>query len=99
MKSWMERLIMILTIVGSVGGGFIYLDTNYASAADLKKLEQNLKRDRLFDRAQDLQNKIFELEFKQRQTPREFTALDAAILERSKQEIREIQRRMRDLEK
>lgn len=99
MKTWMEKLIMILTIFGSVAGGMFYLDNKYATAADLRQLEVNLKRDRAIDRMKDINNKIFELEFKQRNVPQKFDALDAAVLDRYKNELADLQRRSRDLER
>jgi hypothetical protein len=96
---WIERAITIITLIGTIGGGFVYLNENYASAADLKRLESNLKRDRIYDRVQELNTRIFELEFKQNSVPRDFKPLDAALLSRYKSELNELQKRMRDLEK
>lgn len=96
---WLERGVTIVTLVSTLVGGFLWMDDHYASAADLKRLEQNIKRDRIEDRIRDVSNKIFELEFKQRSSPQTFSPLDAALLERYRNDLQDLQRRSRDLDK
>jgi len=96
---WIERVATIITIIGSTAGAIYYMNDHYASAADLNKLEKGIKRDRIDDRIRDLNNKIFELEFKQRSTPKDFKPLDAAILERYRNDLNDLQKRARDLDK
>src|SRR5437588_818219 len=85
----LERILTIATIVGLFLGGFAYINEHYASAADLKKLAQDFKLQSYDLRKRQLDDRIFELEFKRNATGR-LSPLEQAQLDKFKREMSEI---------
>lgn len=85
-----ERSISLLTLIGTIVGGWVYLEANFASAADLRAVEKGFNKSMLELRQKSVEDRIFELELKQSQSPRQFQTIDKALLERYKREAEDI---------
>lgn len=96
---WLERTATILSIVATLAGGWYFMDGHYAKAGDLKDLKREFKQDSIDTRKKQVEDKIFELEFKRSQTPSQFKALDDALLNRYNRELRDLREKERNLNK
>lgn len=76
----------LLAIIPMLWAAWSYADGYFAHAADVKQIVQQLED----YKKSDLDNKIFELQFKQESTPHGFTPLDKALLERYKRQLRDL---------
>ena len=96
---WIERAVAILGLVGTLAGAWIWVDEHYASAADVRALRKELKIDSVEFRKKQIEDKIFELEFKRRQSPGQFKPLDGALLDRYNRELKDLKDQSRDLQR
>lgn len=83
-----ERAISILTVLSAFAGAWIYIDSHYATAADVSQLAKEFRLQTYDLRKRQLKDKIFELEFKQ--NSRKLSDLEKAQLNSAKQELQEI---------
>lgn len=88
-----SNLTTFITIASTVLGGWLYIESHFASAADVTRLEQQISaqkedsREQVYlIRKQSVEDKIFELEFKRRSSPQQFTPYDGAMLDRLRNE-------------
>lgn len=83
-----DRLGSVLSVLAAFAGAWMYVDTHYASAADVERLSREFRLQTLDLRKRQLTDRIFELEFKQ--NSRKLTDLEQAQLNAAKRELREI---------
>jgi len=63
LKKAIAAIAAPLSVVGMIAGGIIYMNTNYAQAADVKQVLENQERQiRLYSQSQR-NNMIFQLEY------------------------------------
>jgi len=94
--NWWERIGTVVSLVGALLGGWVYVTSNFASAADLERLQRSVNTSMQSIRVKSLEDKIFELNFKQGQNPKAFSALDNALLQRYKQELQDARKGVTD---
>lgn len=83
-----ERIGSIITVIAAFASMWIYVDSHYASAADVNKLAKEFRLQTYDLRKRQLKDRIFELEFKQ--NSRKLNDLEKAQLSSAKQELHEI---------
>lgn len=76
----------VFGILSLVYAAWSYADGYFAHAADVKEVVKQISE----MKKDDLDNKIFELQFKQESSPRTFSPLDKALLERYKRQLKDI---------
>lgn len=86
-----ERIGAIVSLVGAFLGGWVYMESTFASQEALKAVESTFKQSMSELRRKTIEDQVFTLEFKQVQNPKSFQAIDKALLERYKRELQDIQ--------
>lgn len=83
-----ERIGSVLGVLGAFAAAWGYVDTHYASAADVERLSKEFRLQTYDLRKRQLNDKIFELEFKQ--NSKKLSDLEQAQLNSAKRELAEI---------
>lgn len=76
----------VIAILSFLWGAWSYADGYFAHATDVKEIVNQISD----MKKSVIDDKIFELEFKQQNTPRAFSPLDSALLERYKRQLRDL---------
>jgi len=87
------QITTILTFVGSVVLGVFFIDDRYAHAADLEKSVASIRIENKQMRKQVLEDKVFEIQLKGVKG-----TIEQAQLERAKQQIKEIENEIRQIQ-
>ncbi len=93
----------------SILGTAFFIDARYAHADEvraaeadaahaLKSQKRNMRREFLTLRSEQLDDKVFELKYKQASQKSKFNALDAAMLDRYERNLRDVQAEIQQLE-
>ena len=99
----------IVAAIGTIGASFLALDSRYASAADVQKVEQNVQRQVQMvehgltsqmnqQRLQTLEDQIFLLETKKAAQKNKLSPVDQALHERTVRQLEQAQRQQIDLQ-
>ncbi|HET8688794.1 MAG TPA: hypothetical protein VFM18_19430 [Methanosarcina sp.] len=88
-----------ITAVGTVLGAFWAIDSHYASAAELAAAKSEFAQQIVQMRADQLDDKVFELQVKQNQQRGKLSPQDAAMLERYKRKLDEVHSQMKSEQK
>ena len=92
-KSWTELSIpasLAGAIVAACVSGFVYLNTTFVHAEDFKAQVKTMEVRSLERDKQMLEREVLKLEVKRTAYPRKFDAVDQALLEKQKQDLKEV---------
>lgn len=85
-----DKVISVIAVLSAFAGAWLYIDTHYASAADMQRASKEFRLQILDLRKRQLNDTIFALEFKQNSA--RLSPLEKAQLEAAKRELQEISR-------
>ncbi len=79
-----------IALIVTAVGGFIYLNDNYVHAEDFRSFQQTLEIRSLERDKNALEREVLKLEVKEGHYPEKFDAVDKALLERQKDDLKDI---------
>lgn len=80
---------LTVSIALAVIGAFLWVDNTYVHAEDLVKMNNNLELRLLQTQKRSLETEVLKLEVKKEAYPEKFDAVDKAVLEKHKEELKE----------
>lgn len=81
----------VIALCAAFVSGYVYLHTNFVSAASFDVYQNQIERRILLEKKQSLEAEILRLDVKRRSLPKQFTAVDAAVLERLTKDLARVQ--------
>ncbi len=63
LKDHASMITTVLSLVGAIGGGVIYVENNYAHASDINQIIQNQQRQIQIQESSQRANSLFQLEY------------------------------------
>lgn len=83
---------LVAAVIFAAAAGWIYLEGHYVQAADFKAYQYRMDERLLLTQKQRLEDEIFRLEIKRETKPRDFDAVDRAVLERQKRQLEDVKK-------
>ena len=84
--------------LSAIFGVWAYLNTTYVLAADFRQYQVQMEGRLLQQQKQQLETEILKLEVKQQTYPQKFDAIDRALLERQRIQLKEAKEELRLLQ-
>jgi hypothetical protein len=103
------RLLTIVSIIVTLGGAGLYVDDRYAKAAEVatrfaeitsnriameSRIKTSVNQQIIVVRIRQLEDAVFEFEFKMKSEPKGLTALDSAKYQRNLRELQELKQQI-----
>ena len=63
LKEYAASVTAVFSLIGAVGGTLVYVETNYANAADVNQIIQNQQRQIMIQESTQRANSLFQLEY------------------------------------
>jgi hypothetical protein len=96
MMDWLKGYNIPVSAAVGIGAvlasGYFFLERNYVSAATFGNYQSNIERRILTEKAQQLDAEILKIEVKCRAYPQKCDAVDKALLDRYRQDLRRVKR-------
>lgn len=98
----LAKISVPLSLLASVGAALFvawtFFEARYVQAGDFKRFVQEVRVNTLEDKKAALEREVFRLELKKRVYPKQFDKVDEAYLDRSKEDLKEVNTRIRQIQ-
>ena len=91
--------VAVIGLCAAFVASFGYLHQNFVSAASFDQYQNQIERRILLEKKQQLEAEILRLDVKRRSLPRQFTPVDAAVLERLNKDAARVQQELDQMQR
>lgn len=103
MLDWLKNFpvpaSVVVALCVSFASGYGYLHGNFVSAAQFGEYQNQVERRILLEKKQQLEAEILRLDVKRRSLPKQFTAVDAAVLDKLVKDLARVQQELDAMQK
>lgn len=94
LKSYSIPASAVVALFAAFVSGYVYLHQNFVSAASFDQYQSQVERRILIEKKQQLESEVLRLDVKKRALPRQFTAVDAAVLDKLTKDLARVQQEL-----
>ncbi len=103
MLDWLRDIklpaVVVVGIVAAFISGYVYLHTNFVSAASFDNYQSQVERRILIEKKQALEAEVLRLDVKRRSMPKAFNAVDAAVLDKLTKDLARVQQELDQMQR
>ena len=99
LKSYSIPASAVVALFAAFVSGYVYLHQNFVSAAAFDGYQNQIERRILLEKKQALEAEILRLDVKKRALPRQFTPVDAAVLDRLTKDLARVQQEIDQMQR